>query len=333
MTLGSTPLVVAGGGGGGGARPISGQSASGGAGGNGAADGTPAGGSGGGGFGGAGGVNGIGGDGGSNNQQIPQGGAIGQPGSNALSASSGGGGGGNGGNGGSSAGSGDGALVMSGGIASSPNRQNGNGRGGGGAGFGGGGGGVAISPSFGGGGGGYGGGGGGGGAGSDPINTTRSGGGAGGSFAATASTGTNSFAPGPYVHEGVTYGNDSPGDSLVGSFGLVIITYSAGVPPNTDKQAQTPVGCSPWPAKVKGRGKTVLLAKSCTTNAGKSVRVRVINKKAARGDVRPSYRVIRKASGRVIIKTFGRPGAVLVKRTASGNSEFKRYLSKRTYRF
>lgn len=259
---------------------------------------------------------------------------MGQPGSNALSASSGGGGGGNGGNGGSSAGSGDGALVMSGGIASSPNRQNGNGRGGGGAGFGGGGGGVAISPSFGGGGGGgYGGGGGGGGAGSDPINTTRSGGGAGGSFAATASTGTNSFAPGPYVHEGVTYGNDSPGDSLVGSFGLVIITYSAGVPPNTDKQAQTPVGCSPWPAKVKGRGKTVLLAKSCTTNAGKSVRVRVINKKAARGDVRPSYRVIRKASGRVIIKTFGRPGAVLVKRTASGNSEFKRYLSKRTYRF
>ncbi|MFA7267493.1 MAG: hypothetical protein WC054_14385 [Candidatus Nanopelagicales bacterium] len=326
VTLGATPLVVAGGGGGAGYRGTSVQDLFGGAGGNGAADGTAAGGNGWGGNGGDGGANGVGGNGGSPDQQIP-GGAIGQDGTNATTPVAGGAGGGNGGKGGD-------ANSTSGGASASVDRGTSRGFGGGGSGFGGGGGAVTVQTfAAGGGGGGYGGGGGGGGMSGNTNTTTRSGGGAGGSFAATASVGSNSFAPGPFVHEGVTYGNDSPRDSLDGSFGLVIITYSGATPPDTGKQAQTPVDCSAWPAKVKSRGKTVLLGTSCSTNANKSVRVRVINKKAARGDIRPSYRVIRKASGRVIIKTFGRPGVVIVKRTAPGNSEFKPYLSKRTYRF
>lgn len=90
------------------------------------------------------------------------------------------------------------------------------------------------------------------------------------------------------------------------------------------------------PARVKFKGQTQLLARHCDTNAGQAVRIgatgRQIGKRASRGDMR-LFTLVRKSSGRVLIRTYGVPRLqIKVKATAKPVGDYKKYTDTVTYR-
>lgn len=112
-------------------------------------------------------------------------------------------------------------------------------------------------------------------------------------------------------------------------------TY-AETPPDPVKQNQAPIGgCAKAPTGIPNRGTVRLLKANCTTNAGQPVTVRVSNmikrSPSARGNV-TYYRVIRKANGKTLLKTFGYPVKLKIVWSSAGTDGYRAFKKVRNYR-
>lgn len=98
------------------------------------------------------------------------------------------------------------------------------------------------------------------------------------------------------------------------------------------KHAQTPLGkCAQPPRRVKKKGRTVILKAHCMTNADRKVRVKVAGMKRSRGEV-INYRVIRRANGRTILRTYGVPLRIKITWSAPATKTYKAYCNVHWYR-
>lgn len=98
------------------------------------------------------------------------------------------------------------------------------------------------------------------------------------------------------------------------------------------KHAQTPLGkCAQPPRRVKKKGRTVILKAHCMTNADRKVRVKVAGMKRSRGEV-INYRVIRRANGRTILRTYGVPLRIKITWSAPATKTYKAYRNVHWYR-
>lgn len=86
-----------------------------------------------------------------------------------------------------------------------------------------------------------------------------------------------------------------------------------------------------FPKRIKRAGDTVVLRKACRTNAGLRITPRIVGKKL-RGDVRPAYRVIRGANGKVVIRTYGKRLAVRITYRAPATDDYLSFYKTRVYR-
>lgn len=111
--------------------------------------------------------------------------------------------------------------------------------------------------------------------------------------------------------------------------------FTYATPPPTPNQKQTPRnGCVVQPTKVPVNGRRTLLKAHCKTTAGQPVRVRVADSRrgaTTRGDLR-GFRVIRKANGKVILRTYGLSQRLKVIWSAPATAGYDAYRSVRTYR-
>lgn len=98
------------------------------------------------------------------------------------------------------------------------------------------------------------------------------------------------------------------------------------------KHAQTPLGkCAQPPRRTKKKGRTVILKAHCMTNADRKVRVKVAGMKRSRGEV-INYRVIRRANGRTILRTYGVPLRIKITWSAPATKTYKAYRNVHWYR-
>lgn len=136
---------------------------------------------------------------------------------------------------------------------------------------------------------------------------------------AAAFTGSN------WVYSGTT-----TGDLALEFTGLTVI---ASEPPATKKR-QFPVSCKGMPETLKRNGTTVILNKTCRTNAKQSVRVRMgTHARSARGDVRRGTiaTLVYGPNGSVSVRTYGRRGTVVIQEWAPATAAYRAFSHVHSY--
>lgn len=147
---------------------------------------------------------------------------------------------------------------------------------------------------------------------------------------------TNLFSAGPALSVPRSSATDTLLNNgkvlLVGGYGAGsailnsadLFTPAAADPP----VAQTPVGCSAMPKKLKQTGNSVVLKTRCSTNAGQAVRVSVKRVGKKKG----TYKVLRSGAGKVTIRTKNARGLKLkVTRSAPATTGYNAYVKAKTY--
>ncbi|MEI6622650.1 MAG: delta-60 repeat domain-containing protein [Actinomycetes bacterium] len=92
---------------------------------------------------------------------------------------------------------------------------------------------------------------------------------------------------------------------------------------------QTPVGCRALPKKIRKTGLTVILPRTCLTNAGQAVQVSAAGR--LRGDLR-LFRLVKGRNGKVSIRTYGYRIALTITESAPAINQYSRFRTSRTYR-
>lgn len=119
---------------------------------------------------------------------------------------------------------------------------------------------------------------------------------------------------------------------LVGGYGAgsaILSSADLFTPAAADAPvAQTPVGCSAMPKKLKRTGNSVVLKTRCSTNAGQAVRLSVKRISKKKG----TYKVRRTSAGKVTIRTKNARGLKLrVTRSAPATPGYSGYVKAKTY--